>query len=116
MEPLSCIFIRVRQGSEGLSGVSMFLWLTRILFTIAHTSGSPDLTGRRCFEPLRTDSAQDRCQYGRMKKKKRDPKGPARTTIAGIKREMQRPRLAASVRDDSSYQVVLATERPTRSG
>jgi hypothetical protein len=89
----------------------MFLGLTLILFNFAHHSGSPDLTDRR--ELLGTDSAQDRCQYARMKKK-REPKAPAKTTIAGIKKEMQRPRLAGSVRDDSSYQVVLATERPTR--
>jgi hypothetical protein len=50
-----------------------------------------------------------------MKKKKRQLKATARTTIAGIKREMQEPRLAKSVRDDQGYQVVLAAE-PTRSG
>jgi hypothetical protein len=40
----------------------------------------------------------------------------ARTTIAGVKREMQEPRLAKSVRDDPRYQVMLAAEEPTRSG
>jgi hypothetical protein len=68
----------------------------------------------RARELLRTDSTQDLCQHGKMKKK-REPKGPARTKIADIKKEMQRPRLAGSVRDDSSYQVVLAAE-PTCSG
>jgi hypothetical protein len=89
----------------------MFLRLPRTLFTIAHLSGSPT---RRPGELLRTASAQYRCQYGWMKKKRRQPKGPARATIAGIKREMQRPRLAGSVRDDPRYQVALATEEPTR--
>lgn len=51
-----------------------------------------------------------------MRKKSRQPKGPTRPTIASIKREMQRPRLAGSVRDDLRYQVVLAAEQPTRSG
>jgi hypothetical protein len=30
--------------AKGLSGISMFFWLTRILFNIARTSGSPDWT------------------------------------------------------------------------
>jgi hypothetical protein len=59
-----------------------------------------------------------------MRKMRRQPKSPAtvkpkmhaRATIAGIKREMQEPRLAKSVRDDPTYQVVLAAERTTRSG
>jgi hypothetical protein len=86
------------------------------------SSGSPafswglDSHTARPRELLRTDSAQDRCQYGRMKKKKRQLNATARTTIAGIKREMQKPRLAGSVRDDPRYQVVLAAEEPTRSG
>jgi hypothetical protein len=50
-----------------------------------------------------------------MKKKKGASKGPARATLAGIKREMQEPRLATSVREDPRYQVVLAAEKPTRS-
>jgi hypothetical protein len=51
-----------------------------------------------------------------MTKKKREPGSPARATIAGIKREMQEPRLAKSVREDLRYQVVLAAEQVTRSG
>jgi hypothetical protein len=101
------VVLRVRQ----LSRVSMFLGLTRILFTIAHVSGSPT---RRPGELLRTDSAQYRCQYGWMSKKKRQSKRHARATIAGIKREMQEPRLTKSVRDDPRYQVALAAEEPTR--
>jgi hypothetical protein len=80
----------------------MFLGLTRILITIAHVSGSP--TG----ELLRTDSGRNPCQYGWMRKKKRQSKGHAKELIAGIKREMQEPRLAKSVRDDPRYQAALA--------
>jgi hypothetical protein len=43
-----------------------------------------------------------------MKKRKRASKGPAGAILAGIKREMQEPRLTKSVRDDPRYQVVLA--------
>jgi hypothetical protein len=42
-----------------------------------------------------------------MRKKKRRLKATARTTIADIKREMQQPRLAGSVRDDPKYQAAL---------
>jgi hypothetical protein len=42
MEPLSSISPVNDRGTERLSEVSIFLGLTRILFTIAHTSGSPD--------------------------------------------------------------------------
>jgi hypothetical protein len=51
-----------------------------------------------------------------MRKRKREPKVPARATIAEIKREMQEPRLAKSVRDDSGYQLVLAAEEPSPPG
>jgi hypothetical protein len=43
-----------------------------------------------------------------MRKKKKLPKGHARTTIASIKREMQEPRVTKSVREDPRYQVALA--------
>jgi hypothetical protein len=42
MEPLSSISPVNDRGTDRLSEVSIFLGLTRILFTIAHTSGSPD--------------------------------------------------------------------------
>jgi hypothetical protein len=87
-------FLRVR--------VSVFLGLTRILITIAHVSESP------IGELFQTDSARNRCQYGWMRKKKRQSKGHGKALIAGIKREMQEPRLAKSVRDDPRYQVALA--------
>ena len=43
-----------------------------------------------------------------MKKKRRASKGSERAILAGIKREMQEPRLTKSVRDDPRYQVVSA--------
>jgi hypothetical protein len=49
-----------------------------------------------------------------MKKKRGQPKSPARATIADIKREMWEPRLAKS-RDDPRYQAVLAAEKSSRS-
>jgi len=109
MGPLSC----AAKVPGGVSGVSIFLGLTRVLVTIAHTAGSPEWTvTRRPGELLRTDSAQYRCQYGRMKKQKRESKGPARTTIASIKREMQKPRLTESVRNDGRDQVAPVAEQP----
>ena len=36
MEPLSCILFVYGRGAKGLSELSMFLGLIRILFTIAH--------------------------------------------------------------------------------
>jgi hypothetical protein len=93
----------------------MFLELTRILFTIAHTAGSPDwVRAGRPYELLRTDSAQDLCQYGGMKKKK-NPRESARTTIASIKTEMQKPRLTESVRNDGRDQVAPVAEQPPNS-
>jgi hypothetical protein len=109
MGPLSGVFLGVRQ----LSRVSVFLGLTRILFTIARVSGSPT---RRRGELLRTDFCSGSVSYRKMGKKRRQPKNLARATIAGIKREMQEPRLAKSVRDDPRYQVVLAAEEATRPG
>lgn len=108
MGPLSGVFHGVRQ----LSRVSVFLGLTRILFTIARVSGSPT---RRRGELLRTDFCSGSVSY-RKTGKSRQPKNLARATIASIKREMQEPRLAKSVRDDPRYQVVLAAEEATRPG
>ena len=59
MKPLSCISPCTAGGAEGLSGVSMFLGLTRILFTLAHTSGSPDWTGTRRPVPFRWTTNSD---------------------------------------------------------
>ena len=95
----------------------MFLGLTSILFSIAHTAGSLDRT-RACQpkELLRTDSAQDLCQYGGMMKKKRNnSRESARTTIASIKIEMQKPRLTESVRNHGRDRVAPAAEQPPNS-
>jgi hypothetical protein len=39
-----------------------------------------------------------------------------RTTIASIKKEMQKPRLTESVRNDWRYQAMLTAEGPAHSG
>jgi hypothetical protein len=45
-----------------------------------------------------------------MKKKRNNPRESARTTIASIKREMQKPRLTESVRNDGRDQVAPVAE------
>ena len=55
---------------------------------------------KRSCEPLRTDSALNLYQYLGMRKKRENLKDTARTTIASVKREMQKPRLTESVRND----------------
>jgi hypothetical protein len=81
------VFLCVGSEAEGLSGVSMFLGPTPILFTIAHSAESPGRSGtRRPPELFGTDSARDRSQYDYMRKKKRVPKVSARATIAGLKK------------------------------
>jgi hypothetical protein len=82
--------------------------MTRILLTIAHASGSRGLD-----EQLRTDSAQDLCQYCGMMKKKNNSRESARTTIASIKREMEKPRLTESVRNHGRDEVEPVAEKPT---
>jgi hypothetical protein len=59
-------------------------------------------------ELLRTDESQDGCQHARMTKKRSRSKGSARTTLASVKREMQKPRLTESVRNEQSRQAWLA--------
>jgi hypothetical protein len=91
----------------------MFLGLTCILLTIAHTSGSPDWIGTcRAGELLGTDSARNPCQYFGMMKKRKNLVKPARTTIASVNKEMQKPRLTESVRNDRRDQVVPVAEQP----
>jgi hypothetical protein len=102
------LYLRVRVRRV-LSESSMFFGLARILFNIDHTSGGQ--TGPAHAAQVSCcgqTPLKGRWQYGRMKKKKRVSKGPAGATLAGIKREMQEPRLTKSVRDDPRYQVVLA--------
>jgi hypothetical protein len=50
-----------------------------------------------------------------MEKKRRQSKGHAKALIAGIKKEMQEPRLVKSVRDDPRYQVAPVAKQPPNS-
>jgi hypothetical protein len=51
-----------------------------------------------------------------MRKKRQNLKNSVRTTIASVKREMQKPRLAESVRNDGKEQAApVVEEAPTRS-
>jgi hypothetical protein len=109
VEPLSCISLLTYKGAGGGYLEAVCSSGSPAFCSILITLSGPDWTGAwRPGERLRTDSTKGRWQYGRMKKKKRASKGPARATLAGIKREMQEPRLTKSVRDDPKYQVVLA--------
>jgi hypothetical protein len=50
-----------------------------------------------------------------MRKKKRtNPRESARTTVASIKREMQKPRLTESVRNDGKDEVAPVAEQPSQ--
>jgi len=62
-------------------------------------------------ERLGTDSAPNPCLYLRMTKKRKYSIAPAKTTIASVYEEMQKPRLTASVRDGEREQAVPATEQ-----
>ena len=71
------------------------------------------LVNNQRHELLGTDSAQDWRQYcGMLKKKSNNSRESARTTIASIKREMQKPRLTESVRNDGRDQDAQVAERP----
>jgi hypothetical protein len=62
------------------------------------------LVQERRSELLRTDESHDGCQHARIMKKRSRSKGSAKTTLASIKREMQKPRLTESVRNEQSRQ------------
>jgi hypothetical protein len=47
-----------------------------------------------------------------MIKKRQNLKDPAMTTIASVKREMQKPRLTESVRNDGKDQAAPVVEEP----
>jgi hypothetical protein len=51
----------------------------------------------------------------KKKKKRNNPRESASTTIASIKREMQKPRLTESVRNDGRDQVAPVAEQPPNS-
>jgi hypothetical protein len=53
------------------------------------------------------------CQHFEMVKRNKY-KQSARATIAGIKTEMEKPRLTESVRNDKRYQAALLAERLRR--
>ena len=54
--------------------------------------------------------ARGPCQYFEMVKRNKY-KQSARATIASVKREMEKPRLTESVRNDRRYQAALLAER-----
>jgi hypothetical protein len=72
----------------------------------------PDLRILYRCEPLRTDSAHDPCHYLGMKKKINLIE-TERTTIASVKREMQKPRLTESVRNDLRNHAESLFEEPS---
>jgi len=51
-----------------------------------------------------------------MAKKMDKRKQPARTTIADVKKEMDKPRLTESVRNDRRYQATLTAEKAAGPG
>jgi len=51
-----------------------------------------------------------------MVKKMDKQKQPARTTIADVKKEMDKPRLTESVRNDRRYQATLTAEKAAGAG
>jgi hypothetical protein len=67
---------------------------------------------RRDCEPLRTDSGHDPCHCFGMKKK-RNLIERKRTTLASVKREMQRPRLTESVRNQGRDRAEPVVEEPS---
>jgi hypothetical protein len=69
----------------------------RLLIKIAHSALSE--TGER--ELLGTDFADNACQRLSMKKKGKTSITPPRTTVASVKKEMQKPRLTESVRSNA---------------
>jgi hypothetical protein len=113
-------FLRLRQACEG------FIWNQYVLLADQNSVQycSHLWVARLDRQHVVQMSAQGRCQYGWMRKRGRQPKGPARgkpkrparTTTAGIKGDMREPRLTKSVRDDPRHQVALADDEPTRPG
>jgi hypothetical protein len=106
------VYFSVYGRSTGLPAVIMFLGLSRILFSIAHTAGFQNGPRHGDHELLRTDSGQDWRQYCGMLKKKSNSRQSARTTIASVKKEMQQPRLTESVRNYGKDQGAPAAEKP----
>jgi hypothetical protein len=90
----------------------MSLGRDRLLFKIAHSAifletraRAADSMSRRAAakgELLGTDFAANACQRLSMKKQGKASITPPRTTIASVNKEMQKPRLAESVRNDGN--------------
>jgi hypothetical protein len=57
--------------------------------------------------------AANPCQYFGMMKNSKDSIVPARTTIASVHKEMQKPRLTESVRNHGRGQVAPAMKQPS---
>jgi hypothetical protein len=64
-------------------------------------------------ELLGTDFFVNPCQHCRMKNKGKTPITPVRTTVASVKKEMQKPRLTESVRNDGKRLLIPVAKRPT---
>ena len=77
---------------------------------------SPFLSKRNC-EPLRTDSARDPCNIFGMMNKKKNRIEIAKKIISSVKKEMQKPRLTESVRNDARDHAAapVAEKPPARS-
>jgi hypothetical protein len=60
-------------------------------------------------ELLGTDFAADPCQHPGMKKKGKTSITPRRTTVASVKKEMKKPRLTESVRNDGKGLITPST-------
>jgi hypothetical protein len=92
----------------------------RLLIKIAHSTmflkGRPARTSnsksRRApanGELLGTDFAANACQRLSMKKKGKSSITPPRTTVASVNKEMQKPRLTESVRNDGKKLLIPST-------
>jgi hypothetical protein len=86
----------------------IFLARDRLLFKIAHTIMFLPTDG----ELLGTDFAANPCKPCGMKKKGTAPIAPARTTVASVKKEMQKPRLTESVRNDGKPRATAMAKQP----
>jgi hypothetical protein len=103
----------------------MSLARDRLLVKIAHITNVPQNLAERCAgnskshqaptngELLGTDFAANPCQHFEMKKNGKTSITPARTTVASIKKEMQKPRLTESVRNNGKLLDIPVAKQPT---
>jgi hypothetical protein len=97
----------------------------RLLVKIAHITNVPQSVAERGKgnsktrqaptdgELLGTDFAANPCQHFEMNKTEKTSITPARTTVASIKKEMQKPRLTESVRNDGKRLAIPVAKQPT---